>query len=115
MSKPEWGFKRTCMQCGEHFYDMNKDPIVCPYCGESLPLEEFLRLQMVCGAKSKKMLKNRLHEEMDAAVLDEDGLLDDETQEVGDNDLELIEDASDLSDDNHDVESVMGNVEKGEE
>ena len=38
-----------------------------------LPLEEFLRLQMVCGAKSKKMLKNRLHEEMDAAVLDEDG------------------------------------------
>lgn len=117
MSKPEWGVKRTCMQCGEHFYDMKKDPIVCPYCGETLPLEEFLRLQMICGAKNKKLLKNKLHEELDVvtAVVEED-VLDDVADDVVDDDLELIEDASDLSDDNNDVESVMGgHMDKGEE
>lgn len=29
------GIKRTCleMDCGERFYDLNKESIVCPYCG----------------------------------------------------------------------------------
>lgn len=26
------GFKRTCLNCGARFYDMNKRPIVCPSC-----------------------------------------------------------------------------------
>ncbi|NBP73957.1 MAG: TIGR02300 family protein, partial [Alphaproteobacteria bacterium] len=32
MAKPEWGLKRTCLGCGTRFYDMKKDPIVCPSC-----------------------------------------------------------------------------------
>src|SRR5262245_66510901 len=24
--------KRTCQGCGAHFYDMQKDPIICPKC-----------------------------------------------------------------------------------
>lgn len=32
MAKPELGTKRLCTSCGAKFYDLNKDPIVCPKC-----------------------------------------------------------------------------------
>ena len=32
MAKPELGTKRLCASCGAKFYDLNKDPIVCPKC-----------------------------------------------------------------------------------
>ena len=32
MAKPELGIKRLCANCGAKFYDLNKDPIVCPKC-----------------------------------------------------------------------------------
>ena len=34
MAKKEWGTKRLCRACGARFYDMRKDPIFCPSCGE---------------------------------------------------------------------------------
>ncbi len=33
MAKPELGAKRQCQNCGAKFFDMNKDPVVCPKCG----------------------------------------------------------------------------------
>ena len=33
MAKPELGAKRQCQHCGAKFFDLNKDPIVCPKCG----------------------------------------------------------------------------------
>ncbi|WP_363350349.1 TIGR02300 family protein [Methylocystis echinoides] len=33
MAKPELGAKRQCQSCATKFYDLNKDPIVCPKCG----------------------------------------------------------------------------------
>jgi uncharacterized protein (TIGR02300 family) len=32
VAKPELGTKRLCGNCGVKFYDLNKDPIVCPKC-----------------------------------------------------------------------------------
>jgi uncharacterized protein (TIGR02300 family) len=32
VAKPELGTKRLCASCGAKFYDLNKDPIVCPKC-----------------------------------------------------------------------------------
>ena len=32
LAKPEWGLKRTCLNCGVRFYDMQRDPIICPSC-----------------------------------------------------------------------------------
>ena len=32
MSKPELGTKRLCAGCAAKFYDLMKDPIVCPKC-----------------------------------------------------------------------------------
>jgi uncharacterized protein (TIGR02300 family) len=33
VAKPELGTKRLCASCGAKFYDLSKDPIVCPKCG----------------------------------------------------------------------------------
>ena len=32
MAKPDLGTKRLCASCGAKFYDLSKDPIVCPKC-----------------------------------------------------------------------------------
>ncbi len=33
MARPELGLKRQCMSCGAKFYDLARDPAVCPKCG----------------------------------------------------------------------------------
>jgi uncharacterized protein (TIGR02300 family) len=32
VSKPELGVKRLCANCSAKFYDLHRDPIVCPKC-----------------------------------------------------------------------------------
>ena len=32
MANPKWGNKRTCFGCGKQFYDMRREPIICPGC-----------------------------------------------------------------------------------
>ncbi|BBF94292.1 TIGR02300 family protein [Blastochloris tepida] len=41
MAKDELGTKRVCPVTGRKFYDLNKDPIVSPYTGESYPRSMF--------------------------------------------------------------------------
>ena len=38
MAKPELGTKRLCGNCAAKFYDLGKDPIVCPKCQTVLTL-----------------------------------------------------------------------------
>jgi uncharacterized protein (TIGR02300 family) len=33
VARPELGLKRQCMSCGAKFYDLARDPAVCPKCG----------------------------------------------------------------------------------
>lgn len=37
MSKAELGTKRICVSCGARFYDLTRDPAVCPKCGQAQP------------------------------------------------------------------------------
>jgi uncharacterized protein (TIGR02300 family) len=32
VTKPDLGTKRLCANCGAKFYDLSKDPIICPKC-----------------------------------------------------------------------------------
>lgn len=34
MATPERGTKRQCLNCSTKFYDLNRDPILCPSCGK---------------------------------------------------------------------------------
>ncbi len=38
--KADRGTKRTCEACGGKFYDLGRDPIVCPMCNTTLVLEK---------------------------------------------------------------------------
>jgi len=41
VAKPELGTKRICPTTGKKFFDMNRDPIVSPYTGQSFPRSSF--------------------------------------------------------------------------
>lgn len=43
MSKPEWGVKRICPNCNARFYDMCRQPIVCPKCTSTFDPEAFVK------------------------------------------------------------------------
>ncbi len=32
MAQVEWGAKRRCASCGANFYDLRREPIICPRC-----------------------------------------------------------------------------------
>lgn len=34
------GTKRQCQSCGSNFYDLNRDPVICPICGAALHTEQ---------------------------------------------------------------------------
>ncbi len=48
MAKPELGTKRICVSCGARFYDLTKQPAVCPKCSTEQPAEQ-PRLRRVPG------------------------------------------------------------------
>lgn len=35
MARPDLGTKRLCPNCGAKYYDLNRDPILCPKCNAS--------------------------------------------------------------------------------
>jgi uncharacterized protein (TIGR02300 family) len=43
VAKAELGTKRLCANCGAKFYDLNKDPIVCPKCQTVMQLATVTR------------------------------------------------------------------------
>lgn len=45
MAKPEWGTKRSCPGCGARFYDLGRDPAVCPRCGAAADRRALYRAQ----------------------------------------------------------------------
>src|SRR5262245_6004401 len=102
-TKAERGMKRTCQnpECGSRFYDLNRDPIVCPICEsafrpEASPLALAAASQGVADkAPARKVAKKPAFEPADNAKPDEapdadDGLPviegDDEEAAAGDDD-----------------------------
>lgn len=39
LSKKEKGKKRVCENCQSRFYDLEKNPIICPTCGEKYQID----------------------------------------------------------------------------
>ena len=89
MPKPEWGAKRTCDSCGVRFYDLNKDPIVCPECGASFALDALLKPRRGRAATAETPAE-------DAEVLDNDedeAVLDDVAEDDADEAVEAASEA----------------------
>ena len=52
MAKVEWGKKRKCLNCNAKFYDLNKNPIVCPICNTVFDDTNLIQ-------KNKKLIKTK--------------------------------------------------------
>ena len=43
VAKPEWGSKRICPSCGARYYDLLREPVICPKCATPFDAEAFLK------------------------------------------------------------------------
>ena len=120
MAKPEWGTKRICPSCGARYYDLLREPVVCPKCSTPFDPEAFLKSRRSRpAAPVEKELEPVGAEEIDPdletedveAAEEEDGVPIEESDEE---DEELIEDASELGEDEDDMAEVIDNVEEEE-
>jgi uncharacterized protein (TIGR02300 family) len=60
LSKPELGTKHQCQNCGAKFFDLNKDPIVCPKCGTVF--------QVAAASRARPAAKAEEEEETEVAT-----------------------------------------------
>ncbi len=97
MAKPEWGSKRICLQCGTRYYDMKKNPPVCPSCGAIFDPEAL--------TKSRRGRSNAEEKARKAAPAPEE--IEDIPVASDDAEDAIIEDADELGEDGIDVEDVV--------
>lgn len=109
MAKPEWGKKRTCPECETRFYDLNAEEVKCPSCGHVINPNEVWKMSKtttkVTAKKNKKSAAN-IDEIDDIFQGDIDAGFDGD-EHGKDDELDILEDASDLGDDDTDVAGVI--------
>ena len=111
MAKPEWGSKRVCQSCEVRFYDLRRDPIICPSCGTKFDPESVLRSRRnraaatVTAAASKVPAAEVAPEaEVEPVVEEEDVVAIDANKEADDtSDDKIVEDTNDISEDSYKV------------
>jgi hypothetical protein len=100
VAKPELGTKRLCGNCGAKFYDLSKDPIVCPKCNTVMEVEFVSLEEADAESQGKKTPEGEAAEGAEEEVEIEDEGIDDATfieeQEEGDEDVtDIIGDRDD--------------------
>lgn len=102
MVKPELGTKRVCVSCGTRFYDLTRNPAVCPKCGTEQPVEQ-PRLRRPTGnvAEEKRIKKPVAVEDPDQDVVED-------AEETGEDEDDVMESADDLEDD---ADAISGDIE----
>ncbi len=118
MPKADLGQKRVCGSCGAKFYDLSRSPILCPKCGTEFDLSAVVkprRARAVAEDKPAKAKKVPKLAEVAAAESPEADV--DEAVVVGDDEEEegVIEDASELGEDEDDMAEVIENVDEDRE
>ena len=137
MAKPEWGIKRICASCGARFYDLRRNPIICPKCETEFKVEQpaARRRSRPAPAEAKPPKKEEaavaVKEEAAVAVKEEaavavevtpvvdddaeDDEIEEELAEIDDeSDDDVIEDTSDLGEDDDDMAEVLEHTEADE-
>ncbi|MDR6291503.1 MULTISPECIES: TIGR02300 family protein [Inquilinus] len=86
MAKPEWGAKRICHNCGARYYDLQRDPIICPKCGTEFDPEAFLK-----SRRSRSAIVDEPPVKARAVVADEDADPLEEESEEDETTEEIVE------------------------
>jgi uncharacterized protein (TIGR02300 family) len=122
VAKPEWGSKRICPSCGTRYYDLMREPVICPKCSTPFDPEAFLKSRRARpAAPVEKELEPVGADELDTELEpDEAEVAEEEEEEAApleeaeEEDEELLEDASELGEDEDDMAEVIENVEEEE-
>lgn len=127
VSKPEWGTKRQCQSCGTKFYDMRRPLITCPSCGAKVDRESPLKSRRGRASAPKPVPvaavkppspaasdndEDTVDEPKDAKLGDTD-LADDLSDQADKADGDIIEDTSELGDD--DISDVVASKDDDDE
>jgi uncharacterized protein (TIGR02300 family) len=122
VARPEWGAKRICPSCGTRYYDLLRRPVICPKCATPFDPEAFLKSRRARPAAPIEKEREPVGaDELDTeAETEEDGevVVEEEEalpiEESEEEDEELLEDASELGEDEDDMAEVIENVEEDE-
>ena len=131
MAKPELGTKRLCASCGAKFYDLNKDPIICPKCEAVFVVPVVTTRATRADAARANPAKNVavVPETADAdfvSLEDADAEASGGKKAVGDDDVDVEDDAGDetgdddtfieeTDDNDDDVTDIIGDAGDKEE
>lgn len=92
MAKPELGTKRVCVSCAARFYDLTRQPAVCPKCDTEQPAEQ---------PRIRRPIGNLMDEKRRPKAAPAPGVEDADAEvEVAEDDADedVLEDTSDLED-----------------
>ena len=125
------GIKLTCQSCEAKFYDMNKKKPVCPKCGAEYVVAKTRTRRTTTKLENSAEVvdKEKVPTKKEAVSADnetvdgEEFLLSDDSlteipeveDEDEDEDNSLIEDTSDMGDDNDDIAGVVINTDVSDE
>ncbi|MCF4126751.1 TIGR02300 family protein [Methylobacterium sp. SyP6R] len=128
MARPELGLKRQCMSCGAKFYDLSRDPAVCPKCGTVYQVAALTSSRVPAPAIANRAPREEETEEeagapemvsLDEVEAAEDGAdvsVDDDDADVADaggDDDTFLEEDEESGDDVSDL--IDGDIENDEE
>jgi uncharacterized protein (TIGR02300 family) len=107
VAKPEWGTKRICPSCGTRYYDLLREPVVCPKCSTPFDPEAFLKSRRARPAPPvEKELEPVGADELDTDLETEEAEIAEEEEEKA-VPLEEAEEEDDMAE-------VIENVEEEE-
>lgn len=113
VAKPELGTKRFCAACNAKFYDLNRDPIICPTCNATFSTGTVIAAKETANEEENDELEND-DENVELVALEEaDGDAGKDDDDDDDDDAVTVNvDADDdaLIDDDDDDESGVSDV-----
>jgi uncharacterized protein (TIGR02300 family) len=124
VTKPTLGIKRTCLSCETRFFDLNKNPAICPKCGEKykIPTTKPKRASTPEPNPSDKNIidadgsaEDPKAKEIAPEINDGDNNVDNENDELDDElnddlDENLMENTSELDEDSDELSEVFEHV-----
>jgi uncharacterized protein (TIGR02300 family) len=111
VAKPELGNKRQCQSCGAKFFDLNRDPIVCPKCSAVFQVTAPTR----ASSRAAPVDDDAEPEVAGAELVSlEEAEAGDEKAAVADDDIEIEDDGADetfLEEEEGDPDDVAGLID----
>ncbi len=125
MANEDLGVKRDCPNCGARFYDLKKDPALCPKCGHEFTPDVLLKSRKRIREEEQSTSKPPVQTEEDAEELDEDikeidaeaenttslSDADDETAAVKSKRAKSLDADDDDDDDDKDEDDELANID----